>query len=324
MSRRSLLLSLAFAGALACSNGKGGKDGGGDAGPGCRSNADCDGGLICGSVDGGLAKCEGCTTNGQCLPQQGCSPTQHVCDYLPGWGNQCVLNGDCTLGLFCMQGLCVSQVTPCTNNHCPTGLRCNQQNQVCEQDLGCASNNDCPANQTCNTGTRACQPTCTAATAAQICQPTQKCVGSICVDCTSNADCGPGITCNVAEGKCRGRRDLLHQRGLPGRAGLHTRDPQLRIDPAALPLERRLCLRSGLRSHDGELRLGELPARRLLPQREPERGRADPGRRELHEPLALQRHGRGPAAGLVLRQPAVGRRHPGHHSGRRHRLRVHL
>ncbi len=204
MPRRLILLGLALAGSLACSSSKSSKDAGVDAGLACQSNADCDGGLICASIDGGLARCEGCTTNGQCLPQQTCSATQQVCTYLPGWGNQCVLNSDCTLGLFCVQGLCVTKATPCTNNNCPSGFRCNEQNQVCEQNLGCFSSNDCPPNQSCNTGTRACQPTCTAATVGQVCQPTQQCVNSICVDCTSNANCGPGITCNVAEGKCEG------------------------------------------------------------------------------------------------------------------------
>jgi Cys-rich repeat protein len=205
MPRGYLFLGLALPASLACSSGKSGsKDGGSDAGGGCQSSADCDGGLVCGSVDGGVAHCEGCTTNGQCLPDQSCSATQAICVFLPGWGNQCVLNGNCALGQFCVQGLCVSQATPCTNNNCPTGQRCNQQNQVCEQNLGCFSSSDCPQDQSCNTGTRDCQPTCTAATTAQICQPTQMCVNSICVDCTSNANCGPGITCNVAEGKCEG------------------------------------------------------------------------------------------------------------------------
>jgi Cys-rich repeat protein len=202
----AIALSCASSICSACSNGTSGKDAGIDAGPGCSSNTDCDGGQVCASVDGGRPECEGCTTNGQCLPQQSCSPGQQVCVYLPGWGDQCVLNANCALGQFCVQGLCVgqSQVTFCTNDNCPTGLRCNTANLVCEQNLGCLSNSDCPTDESCNMGTRDCQPTCTAATIAQICQPTQQCVNSICVDCTSDANCGPGITCNVAEGKCEG------------------------------------------------------------------------------------------------------------------------
>jgi hypothetical protein len=193
--------------ASACSGSKTPpKDAGVDGGPGCQSNADCDGGLVCVASDGGPGQCGGCTTNGQCLPQQDCDPNSHACTYLAGWGDQCTLNGDCALGQFCKQGLCVgaSQVTACTSGNCPTGQRCNQANQVCEQDLGCFSDAYCPEGQSCNLGTRACQPTCTTQDAAQICQPTQKCVNSICVDCTSDSDCGVGITCNVAEGRCEG------------------------------------------------------------------------------------------------------------------------
>ncbi len=205
MRRAIMLLGLAWA--AGCSGSKTSPgDAGHDAGPGCATSADCDGGLVCSAADGGPGQCGPCTTNGQCPPQEDCDPGSHACAFLPGWGNQCVLNGDCSLGQFCKQGLCVAaaQITPCTRGNCPQGQRCNQANQVCEQDLGCFSDAYCPQGESCNLGTRACQPSCTAATATQVCQPTQKCVDSICVDCTQNSDCGPGIQCNVAEGRCEG------------------------------------------------------------------------------------------------------------------------
>ncbi|MHB8417787.1 MAG: hypothetical protein ACYDCL_06910 [Myxococcales bacterium] len=206
--RPSGLLGLVLWAGLGCPGPSGhtGDGGGGDGGPSCLASSDCDGGLVCLASDGGAGQCGPCATNGQCAPQQQCDPGAHGCVFLPGWGDQCSLNGDCSLGQFCKQGLCVtgSQVTVCTNGNCPTGQRCNQANQVCEQDLGCLGNSYCPAGESCNLGTRACQPTCTAADAAQICQPAQRCVNSICVDCTSDADCGPGIQCNVAEGRCEG------------------------------------------------------------------------------------------------------------------------
>ena len=184
----------------------GAADAGLDAGPVCHSRADCPGGQICSGVDGGPGGCLACTTNGQCRPQESCNPATHACAFLPGWGDQCVLNGDCPLGELCQQGLCAapSQVTVCTRNSCPTGERCNIPNQVCEQDLGCFSDADCPPAEACNPGSRACVPSCTAATAAQVCDPAQRCVGGICVDCTRDADCGPGLTCDIAAGRCGG------------------------------------------------------------------------------------------------------------------------
>ncbi len=208
---RTALLALPAALLLAAcpgGQGRGRTDAGPDAGPSCRTSADCDGGEICaGALDGGSGgRCAPCQTNGDCLPDQRCDPSSHGCAFLPGWGNQCSLNGDCSLGQFCKQGLCVAaaDATLCTRGNCPTGERCNQANQVCEQDLGCLGNQDCPTAQACNPGTRACQPACSAATAAQVCDPTQKCVNGLCVDCTTSADCGPGLTCNVAAGRCGG------------------------------------------------------------------------------------------------------------------------
>ncbi|MHB1844590.1 MAG: hypothetical protein ACYCWW_07125 [Deltaproteobacteria bacterium] len=211
--RPALALCAAATAALAACPGPShpSADAGVDAGPRCHASADCDGGEICiGGADGGAGSCGPCRTNGDCLPDQQCASASlgaaPGCAFLPGWGDQCVLNGDCALGQFCKQGLCAAQanVTLCIRGNCPTGERCNQQNQVCEQDLGCQGDQDCAAGQACNPGTRACQPACSAATAAQVCDPTQKCVGELCVDCTTDADCGPGLTCDIAAGRCGG------------------------------------------------------------------------------------------------------------------------
>ncbi len=208
--RQHLSLVAGVAGAALAAAGCGGPkgwktDAGIDAGPGCRTNGDCALGEVCTAADGGPGRCGPCAKNGQCLPDQACSAS-HACAFLPGWGDQCTENGDCPLDQDCKQGLCapLAQVTACIRNRCPSGQRCNQQNQVCEQDLGCFFNADCLPAQTCNPGTHACVPACTSQNAGQVCLPAQKCVNALCIDCASDADCGPGLTCNVAAGRCGG------------------------------------------------------------------------------------------------------------------------
>jgi hypothetical protein len=184
-----------------------------DAGPTCQVRADCPTGWICQAADagsdagadaGGANFCAHCTTNGQCQPDETCDPINLVCQFLPGWGNQCKLNGDCSLGQFCLQGLCAppDKVTLCTMNKCPPKLRCQIQNQVCEQDLGCFSDADCTSDQVCNTATRLCELRCTPETVGSVCPAHWQCVNSRCVDCLSDADCGAGLTCNQAAGRC--------------------------------------------------------------------------------------------------------------------------
>jgi hypothetical protein len=195
-----------------------------DAGPTCQVRADCPTGWICpasdGGVDGGANFCGKCTTNGQCLPDETCDPLNLICQFLPGWGNQCKLNADCTLGQLCVQGLCTpsSKVTPCVNDKCSEpGKRCQIQNQVCEQDLGCFDDSYCATDQVCNLATRACELRCNADTVGTICPAHWQCVNSDrrtcnasadgggscrCVDCLTDADCGTGLTCNVAAGRC--------------------------------------------------------------------------------------------------------------------------
>src|SRR5262249_35821089 len=146
----------------------------------CASRADCptgkvclvlppDGGTDAGAAappaDGGFGVCTFCTTNGVCQPQELCDADGGLCVFRPGFGNQCTLNSDCPLGgtpQYCVQGLCLpqSQVTFCQRGHCGAGQRCNVQNNVCEEDLGCFGDQDCLASEVCNLGTRECEPRC--------------------------------------------------------------------------------------------------------------------------------------------------------------------
>lgn len=197
----SLLATLV---AIGCSGGPSKtNDGGADAGPSCQSRSDCPTGELCAAADAGPARCAGCATNGQCKPQELCD-SQNLCVFRPGYGDQCALNGDCATGQFCKQGLCVAPagVTLCVRNTCPSGQRCNIQNQVCEQNLGCTGDGDCLPTQTCNLGTLVCVPRCDPADAGAVCDPVQQCVANRCVDCVKNADCGAGLSCDLTSGQC--------------------------------------------------------------------------------------------------------------------------
>ncbi len=221
---RAFALATGIAFLLGCSGGKPTVP---DAGPppdagGCESRADCPSGEVClvplidGGVDGGMAQppvdggfgmCTFCTANGQCLPQELCAADSGLCTFLPGWGDACSKNSDCPLGQtpeYCVQGLCQpqSQVTFCQRGRCGSQQRCNQTNNVCEEDLGCLSDQDCTATQVCNLGTRECEARCDPMDAGAVCDPVQQCVNDRCVDCTTDAQCGPGLTCDVVAGRC--------------------------------------------------------------------------------------------------------------------------
>jgi hypothetical protein len=158
-------------------------------------------------MDGGRGVCTFCLTNGVCTPQELCDADSGLCVFRPGFGNQCQLNHDCPLEStpqYCVQGLCVpqSQVTFCQRGHCGAGQRCNIQNNVCEEDLGCSGDQDCLMTQVCNLGTRQCETRCDPLDAGAVCDPVQMCVGGRCVDCTDDAQCPIGLTCDTLAGRC--------------------------------------------------------------------------------------------------------------------------
>lgn len=171
--------------------------------PECTAREACDAGEICTS-DG---RCSGCQSSGECLLKESCSAETRLCALREGWGTECALNEDCSAGRYCHQGNCAARndVTLCpagTNAECPPGQRCQTQNLVCEEDLGCAQNGDCGANEVCNVGLRACVPRCTAETATQVCAEGERCdAAGRCAQCETNAECAAGLVCDAA-GKC--------------------------------------------------------------------------------------------------------------------------
>ena len=205
---RALLVLLAC---LAC--GKGAPP---QAPPECEKREDCKGGLAGGllCVEG---KCAGCTRSNECRITELCNPVQRLCTLRPCFGDECAAHADCSLGAFCVQGLCLDPGHPRTvgsntcavqlcgsNRDCNAGQRCNLRTFVCEQDLGCLAGSPCAAGQVCNPGTGACEPGCTPDTAVQVCGPLIPCTSGRCVQCASDAGCGPGLHCDVAAGICRG------------------------------------------------------------------------------------------------------------------------
>jgi hypothetical protein len=168
--------------------------------PQCETREDCDAGYICNKDQ----ICTNCTSSGQCALRELCDPKQALCVFRPGWGDQCSQNAQCQAGQYCVQGLCVAsanvQLCPDgTSSECPTGMRCNSTNLVCEQNLGCLANDDCDPGETCNTGLNACEPTCSVMNQAQQCQANETCSNGLCVECTQSSDCtGVGLVCDSA------------------------------------------------------------------------------------------------------------------------------
>ncbi len=195
---RALLLSLVFL--AGCPHVTTGTDAGRP--PECTSREQCSPGKICTSQQ----YCESCESSGQCRTKELCEPMTRLCALRPGWGADCSTNEQCQAGSWCKQGLCVDRadVHLCPgglNSECPQGNRCNTLTSVCEEDLGCSDDFDCSAAEVCNTGSRACVPRCTVETQADVCAPTEKCVGTKCVQCSTDAECGTGLKCDAA-GKC--------------------------------------------------------------------------------------------------------------------------
>ncbi|MBI3182799.1 MAG: hypothetical protein HYZ28_11735 [Myxococcales bacterium] len=175
-------------------------DGGGP--PPCESRADCEPGFICTEEK----VCDACESSGQCRLKEQCSPTSLLCELRGGWGDACATHEQCLAGQWCRQGLCLdrSEVSLCPGgqkSECPTGMRCNAINLVCEEDLGCAEAADCGPGEVCNTGSHACVPRCTVDTQSQVCLGGERCVNELCVQCASDAECGVGLVCDAA-GKC--------------------------------------------------------------------------------------------------------------------------
>lgn len=176
-----------------------------DAGPeviACERREDCEGGQVCTAA----GFCGPCESSGQCRLKERCDPEARVCVPREGWGTECTASTDCTLGLWCRQGLCRvrADVVLCpsgTRDDCPPAQRCNTADFVCEEDLGCVEDADCGAGERCNPGLHACVPRCTEATEAQVCASGERCAEGLCVQCEEDVECGPGLSCDAA-GRC--------------------------------------------------------------------------------------------------------------------------
>jgi hypothetical protein len=173
----------------------------------CLTRVDCagKGGGAAGKICGPNGTCERCASDGQCDLRELCDPKDQRCVFKPGWGRDCAKNGDCPTGRLCVQGLCQLEqdVTLCRESRClADGQRCNQGNQVCEEDVGCATDSDCAKEELCNTGTTSCVLRCTPEKQSELCAAGQKCVESRCTDCASNADCPGGLVCDKGKLKC--------------------------------------------------------------------------------------------------------------------------
>lgn len=173
----------------------------------CEVREDCE---VAGQICTNENYCSDCETSGQCRLKEECRAAEDTgeqrCELRSGWGSECELNSQCPAGRWCVQGLCkdTSLVRLCPNGssaECLSSERCNAQNLVCEEDLGCAENADCSAAEVCNTGSHQCVPKCTAETQADVCAGGERCVNEKCVQCESDNDCGVGLKCDPA-GRC--------------------------------------------------------------------------------------------------------------------------
>ncbi|MFN7131861.1 MAG: PPC domain-containing protein [Myxococcales bacterium] len=179
-----------------------------DAGPSlleCSTRQDCTANGQQGRICSPNGRCERCTSDGQCDLRELCDPTEQVCRFKAGWGNECALNADCSVGRLCVQGLCKLEqdVALCQGGRClADGQRCNQVNLVCEEDIGCLTNDDCSPDELCNLPTNQCVLRCTVERQGELCAPGQKCVSDRCTDCADNHDCPGGLVCDVGKLRC--------------------------------------------------------------------------------------------------------------------------
>ncbi len=179
-----------------------------DAGPPvaqCATRQDCTDNGEKGRICSPNNTCERCTSDGQCDLRELCDPTSQLCVYKAGWGEECKLNEDCSVGRLCVQGLCVLEqdVTLCQAGRClADGQRCNQVNLVCEEDIGCLADTDCSPEELCNLPTNQCVLRCEPERQAELCAAGQKCVNNRCTDCSDNSDCPGGLVCDIGKLRC--------------------------------------------------------------------------------------------------------------------------
>jgi len=198
----------------ACSGGNGHTDPDGGSDLPCADRLDCPARLGC--VDGA---CGHCVRDRDCAVTEFCQPVERLC--YPIYVGECVLNEDCDLGWFCVQGVCTAgeDVVPCTDDlDCQAGERCDRLNLVCVLDLGCNRDEDCAVGEVCNRATQRCDSACKPETADVICGFGLVCDEfGRCVECFEDDQCGVGLSCNLETNRCEGENSCLTDRDcLPG------------------------------------------------------------------------------------------------------------
>ena len=189
---------------------------------GCRTSADCIGGVPC---TDGQCQITGCSSTVQCN-----SASQwDKCDISLGQCVQCTTSADCTNPTTPVCGkkgtANYDECVGCKNNDdcvgIPTGPFCDTVSGMCK---GCLGDGDCsgdPNNPVCCEGSVCCP--CEAGKAGacaaygylcdvveKACKqclvdgdcPSGRCLNDVCVECTEEADCATGTYCDVSSNTC--------------------------------------------------------------------------------------------------------------------------
>jgi hypothetical protein len=210
LTRLSLLVALVLVGACSC---------GGPTlpdrpvqctpdGVGCLIDEQC--------IDGVCVKLEPCEEDEDCpLVQMQCVFPAQICEFRPGFSDECNVDADCPGGSFCALGVCraLDDARNCARrSDCPIGQACSQIHFKCIPEGPCTLEEDfpetaCGPDEVCEIFSErcslSCQEECTVATELEDCGAGLRCDGACrCVQCLENEDCGLGLICNVRAGRC--------------------------------------------------------------------------------------------------------------------------
>ena len=159
------------------------------------------------------------------IPITTCFVPERLC--YPIFVGECILNEDCDLGWFCVQGVCTDadDVVPCTDDgDCQAAERCDRLNLVCVQDLGCNRDEDCAVGEVCNKATQRLRP------GVRRIRPLRGVFRRRSV--RGGSELQPG------DQPVRGRELLPDRPGLPAGDHLQPPDPAVHQRPARLPGQR--------------------------------------------------------------------------------------
>ena len=168
-------------------------------------------------VQGLCSKLEPCDRDDDCpLMGQACVFPSRICEFRPGFSDECVEDTDCDAGSFCALGKCrvAAESRPCARRtDCVIGQTCDQDHFFCIEEGPCTLADDypelaCEADEVCDNFsercTLSCQFECTPETELDDCGVGNRCDGACrCVQCLNDDDCGLGLVCNVRAGRCQ-------------------------------------------------------------------------------------------------------------------------